>query len=568
MFGVWATSAANGAVFYDIYKWLKQRDATRPIQFEQAGENKNTDIVCPMYPGMESMKNYASRTDVTRPYIMCEYAHAMGNSTGNFQEYFDIIATSPHMQGGFIWDWDQGIKATDDSGRDYWAYDGDIGGYAYTHDQNFCANGLVDADRKPHPGLNEVKKVYQDILFHEKDLSKGIITLENRFHYIDLKEYDFKWEVLKNGKSYASGTLAVSQAPLTKKEIIIPLPVIAKESGSEYFLNIYAYTKNATEMIPAGHEIAREQFAFPVNDYFTTNKTSSASVKIINEDDNQLVVKTGNLTAFFNKRNGSLSGLNYGNKRVLASGPQPDFWRAPTDNDFGNRLPELANVWKLAGQNKTLINFKVDKSGKAVVIQTAFELNDVSSHYTITYTVSDEAIKVHIAWKVGKTGLPELPRFGTQLRLSSEFEIFTYHGRGPWENYSDRNTSSFIAIYNSTVTEQSVYYIRPQENGNKTDVRWLMLTNSEGLRIKIAADQPLSVNASHNTANDLDFGVPKKNTHPSDITSRKEIYLNVDLLQRGLGGDDSWGRLPHKQYRLMADACAYSYVISVFTSGE
>jgi beta-galactosidase len=558
----------NGPVFYDIYKWLKQRDTTRPVQFEQAGENENTDIVCPMYPGIESMKRYASRTDVSRPYIMCEYAHAMGNSTGNFQEYFDIIATAPHMQGGFIWDWvDQGIDATDDSGRKYWAYGGDIGGYQYTHDQNFCANGLITPDRKPHPGLYEVKKVYQDILFHEKDLSKGLITIENRFLYTDLKNYDFKWELLKNGEKTANGILTISQAPLTKKEITISLPAIAKESGVEYFLNMYAYTKEATTMIPAGHEIAREQFHLN-GEWETENGERNTSVEIIQDNDNVIVLKTGMLEASFNKRTGSLDRLVYNNKQLLISGPRPDFWRAPTDNDFGNRMPELSNVWKLAGQNKTLRNFKIDTLAKAVVIQADFELNDVFSPYTVIYTVADETIKVHISWKAGKERLPELPRFGTQLRLSPEFETVTYYGRGPWENYSDRNTSSFIGIYTSRVAEQAFDYIRPQENGNKTDVRWLTLTNKEGLGIKISGKQALSVKVAHNPADDLDFGTPKKNAHPSDVTPRREIYLNVDYLQRGLGGDDSWGRLPHQPYRLLDDSYEYGYEISVFVSRE
>ncbi|MDR1883923.1 MAG: DUF4981 domain-containing protein [Prevotella sp.] len=573
---VWSmgNECSNGKVFPEIYRWLKQRDPSRPVQFEQAGEHDNTDIVCPMYPGIESMKKYAARTDVTRPYIMCEYAHAMGNSTGNFQEYFDVIATSPHMQGGFIWDWvDQGIEATDDSGRKYWAYGGDIGGYRYTHDQNFCANGLVTPDRQPHPGLYEVKKVYQDILFHKKDLEKGIVTIENRFHYTDLKAYDFKWEVLKNGKAYVSGNLAVSQAPLTKKDIVIPLPAIAKGSGSEYFLNLYAYTKQATEMIPAGHEIAREQFAFPVNDYFTENhadaKPASASVEIVKEDNNQIVLKAGEIVVAFNKQNGNLDNYSYGTTRLLTSEIQPDFWRAPTDNDFGNRLPELANVWKLAGVNKTLNNFTVDKAEQKVVLTADYTLNDVSSPYTLKYAFSDKGtLEVHVSWKAGKKDLPELPRFGTQLRLSSEFETFTYYGRGPWENYSDRNTASFIGIYSGAVAGQSFDYMRPQENGNKTDVRWLTLTNGKGLGIKISGSQPLSVKAARNPANDLDFGVPKKNTHPSDITPRKEIYLNVDLLQRGLGGDDSWGRLPRQSCRLLDNSYEYSYGISVFTSKE
>jgi beta-galactosidase len=565
---IWSmgNECSNGTVFPEIYKWLKERDPSRPVQFEQAGEAANTDIVCPMYPSIENMKRYASRTDVTRPYIMCEYGHAMGNSTGNFQEYFDIISTSPQMQGGFIWEWlEHGIAATDDSGRKYWAYGGDIGGYQYTHDQNFCADGLVTPDRQPHPGMNEVRKVYQDILFHAKDVGKGIITIENRFLYKDLKDYNFKWEVIRNGEKVADGNFNESQAAGTKKDVTISLPSLAKDVATEYFLNIYAYTKNATEMIPANHEVAREQFAFPHNDYFAKNQSSTTgSVEIVREDDRTIVLKAGEVTVSFSKRSGSLDGYEYNNKRLLASGPQPDFWRAPTDNDFGNNLPRLANVWKLAGQNKSLDNFTMDKKGNEVVLTANYTLNDVSSPYTVRYTVSGSgSVKVNVAWKAGKKGLPELPRFGTQLRLSPEFETFTYYGRGPWENYSDRNMSSFIGLYHSTVSEQRFDYVRPQENGNKTDVRWLTLTNNEGLGIKITGAQPLSVKAAHNTAEDLDFGTSKKNSHPSDVTPRKDIYLNVDYLQRGLAGDDSWGRLPHEPYRLLGDTYQYEYEISV-----
>jgi beta-galactosidase len=512
------------------------------------------------------MKKYASRTDVVRPYIMCEYAHAMGNSTGNFQEYFDIIATARHMQGGFIWDWvDQGIAATDDSGRKYWAYGGDIGGYQYTHDQNFCANGLITPDRKPHPGLYEVKKVYQDILFSAKDIAKGVITVENRFHYTDLKNYAFQWELVCNGKKIANDNLYISQTPLTKKDITIALPAIPKEAGQEYFLNVYAYTKIATEMIPVNHEIAREQFAFSVNDYFAINLTAPAgSVEIIREDDNRIILKAGEISLSFNKRNGSLDDYHYGDKRILSAGPRPDFWRAPTDNDFGNRMPEISHIWKLAGRHKIVDKFIVNKTDKEVIIAVDYTLNDVSSPYTVKYAISGNgAVKVQAVWKAGRKGLPEMPRFGMQMQLSSEYETFTYYGRGPWENYSDRNTSSFVGIYNSTVGEQGFDYIRPQENGNKTDVRWLTLTNKDGFGLKIKGMQPLSVKAAHNPAEDLDFGIPKKNTHPSDITPRKDIFLNVDYLQRGLGGDDSWGQLPHQPYRLLNDSYVYEYEISI-----
>ncbi|GHT73111.1 beta-galactosidase [Bacteroidia bacterium] len=563
---IWSlgNEASNGTAFFAMYDWAKARDNSRPVQYELAKEERNTDIICPMYPSMEHMKNYAARTDVTRPFIMCEYAHAMGNSTGNFQEYFDIIATSPHMQGGFIWDWvDQGLKAKDDSGRDYWAYGGDLGGYQYTTDQNFCANGLVTPDRKPHPGLQEVKKVYQDILFHAKDLEKGIITIENRFHYTDLKNYDFKWELLRNGYKKAEGTFSVEQPAGTKKEVTLALPEINQYEGGEYFINVFAYTKNATEMIPAGHEIAREQFAYSNEPEIGTTAYPTNEIELTKEDENQLVMKINDITIVFNKKNGWLEKYQYKGKNLIESGPQPDFWRAPTDNDFGNRMPEISAIWQLAGMHQTLQSFDIKKNENNIILTAGYILNDVTSSYTATYTITSLGrVNVKVAYQSERKDLPEIPRFGMQMRLPAEFDNFTYYGRGPWENYADRNTSSFIGIYNSTVAGQQVDYMRPQENGNKTDVRWLTLTNKDGLGIKITGTQPLSVKAAHNPASDLDFGVTKKNAHPSDVTPRKEVFLNVDLKQRGLGGDNSWGYLPHPPYRLLDNAYEYEYEIS------
>ncbi|MDR0541291.1 MAG: DUF4981 domain-containing protein, partial [Dysgonamonadaceae bacterium] len=414
---------SNGSVFPEIYNWIKQRDPSRPVQFEQAGERANTDIVCPMYPGIDYMKKYAARTDVTRPFIMCEYSHAMGNSNGNFQEYFDIIATSPHMQGGFIWDWvDQGLKAKDDSGREYWAYGGDIGSYQYTHDQNFCANGLVTPDRKPHPGLYEVKKVYQDILFHAKDLDKGIINVENRFLYNDLKDYAFKWELIKNGEKVSEGDLNISQTAGTKKDITIELPKVQTLSfgANERFLNIYAYTKNVVNgIIPANHEIAREQFALSgEKDYFVEipNSSSQSTVETVKEDNNRIELKAGSITVVFNKKNGNLERYAYKGQNLLQSAPQPDFWRAPTDNDYGNDMPKKSGIWKLAGLHKTLKSFDIEKDKKGIVLTANYVLDAVSSPYTLTYTfLPDGALKIRASYKAGRDNLPEIPRFGMQI---------------------------------------------------------------------------------------------------------------------------------------------------------
>lgn len=566
---IWSmgNECGNGPVFHDMYKWIKERDVTRPVQFEQAGENENTDIVCPMYPGMEHMKQYAARTDVMRPFIMCEYSHAMGNSSGNFQEYFDIIATSKHMQGGFIWDWvDQGLHTIDDSGREYWAYGGDIGGYQYTHDENFCANGLVTPDRKPHPGLMEVKKVYQDILFQAKDVRNGVITVVNRFLYNDLQNYAFRWVLTKNGKSMADGSFDLKQPAGTSKEVKIDLPELNFTTGTEYFLNIYAYTKQAAEMIPAGHEIAREQFAFDNNAWFASLNTLEGNLQMADHD-NRLEVTAGDVQVVFDKRNGQLVRYAFKGTNLLAGAPEPDFWRAPTDNDFGNGMPVRLNVWRAAGKNRILRSFDMKEDTGSVMVSVDYWLTDVSSNYKLVYVImADGRVKVDVSWDAGSQNIPEMPRFGMQMQLSDAFDNFEYYGRGPWENYSDRNTSSFVGIYSGSVSEQAFDYIRPQENGNKTDVRWLTLTNDEGLGIKIEGLQPLSVKVAHNPAEDLDPGFTKKQQHPANVTPRKRVYLNIDLKQRGLGGDNSWGAMPHKPYLLLDKSYSYSYVLSVVSN--
>jgi beta-galactosidase len=598
---IWSlgNEAGNGIAFPMMYDWAKSRDNSRPVQYERAGEERNTDIIAPMYPSMRYMREYARRSNVKRPFIMCEYSHAMGNSNGNFQEYFDIIDSSPHMQGGFIWDWvDQGLRATDESGRPYWAYGGDIGGYRYTHDQNFCANGLVTPDRQPHPALYEVKKVYQDILFRAKDLEHGIINVENRLHYTDLSQYDFRWELLKDGTPIHKGSVAVSAAPLTKKDITIPLPVIKNTADGEYFLNVYAYTKNdfgvlprsnaecysapvwstaalqsggllpskvecldsITKILPAGHEAAREQFLLSSANYFSRNNNHEGKVEVESEDSHRLTLKTGDAKAVFSKHSGLLEDYQYKGKRLLWHGPQPDFWRAPTDNDYGNYMPQRSQVWHTAAQNRTLAAFNYSQDNGGIVITAEYMLNDVQSKYVMRYAVrGDGSVSVRIRWQAGRQGLPEMPRFGSILALPPEYENVEYYGRGPWENYSDRRTASFIGIYGSKVNKQQFDYMRPQESGNHTDVRWLRLTSSDGYGLEVRGMQPLNMKAAHNTADDLDYGVSKKNSHPSDVTPRREIYLNIDLVQRGLGGDDSWGALPHAPYRLSAQEYEYEY---------
>nr|WP_315251104.1 glycoside hydrolase family 2 TIM barrel-domain containing protein [uncultured Flavobacterium sp.] len=553
---------ANGPVFYDAYKWIKNRDNTRLVQFEQSKENANTDIVCPMYPTIEYMKEYAARKQVDRPFIMCEYSHAMGNSSGNFQEYWDIIRGSKNMQGGFIWDWvDQGFETKDEAGRKYWAYGGDLGSQNYTNDENFCHNGLVWPDRTPHPGAFEVKKVYQDILFEPIDVKNGVIQIINDFGFTNLNQYSFKYQLLENGKIINEGAIDVDLSPKSKKQFKIDLPNLASKAGVEYMLNVFAYTKTGSELLPQNFEIAREQFAIENGNYFAKAQEMDSSSKV-KEEKNEFVLSANNVVVKISKATGLISFYSLKGEEYFKQYPKPNFWRAPTDNDFGNKMNIRNNIWRTAGDNYTLETIQViEEKGKSSVV-AKMKLNDVFSDYTIKYSLSnDGALEVLPSFKKGNAPLPDMPRFGMIFALKNSLENLDYYGRGPWENYSDRNTASIKGIYESKVADQYVPYTRPQENGYKTDVRWFKLSATNGNGLEINGLQPLCMSTLNNYPSDFDSGLTKKNMHISDITPRKEVVVCVDLAQRGLGGDNSWGLYPHEQYLLKQNEYSYGFVI-------
>ena len=562
---IWSlgNEAGNGPAFHKNYQWIKSRDNTRPVQFEQAGEDANTDIVCPMYPSMRDMKRYADDKTKTRPYIMCEYSHAMGNSNGNFQEYFDIIRSSPHMQGGFIWDWvDQGLATTTPDGRLFYAYGGDLGGYHLQNDENFCANGLVASDRTPHPGLYEVKKVYAKILFSKKDLSKGLISVENLYDFTNLDAFAFKWELMKNGKQINAGDFSVKLEPKGRKDVQLPLPEIKEEAGAEYHLNVYAYTKNETELVPAGHEVAREQFEAGGN-YFGAQANNGGGLQVT-KDANKLQFTAGNVSGEFDLKRGTFARYRLKDGGSLNELPQPYFWRAPTDNDFGNNMPVNMGVWRNAHVHKEAKNVTVGEQGESgLPIQVTYLLTDIDVPYVVDYLIQpDGAIKVTATMDMTGRDLPELPRYGMRLQLPAQYSNLSYYGRGPWENYIDRKASAFVGLYNDKVSDQYAWnYIRPQESGNKTDVRWLTITNNEGKGVKVEGAQPLGFSALPFADEDLDPGLTKKQQHPTDIKPRWGTYLHIDYKQRGVGGDNSWGALPHPQYRLLDKKYTYSYLI-------
>jgi beta-galactosidase len=564
---IWSmgNECGNGDNFHAAYDWIKSRDTSRPVQFEQAGETANTDIVCPMYPAMSYMKSYAADSTKTRPFIMCEYAHAMGNSSGNFQEYYDIIRSSDHMQGGFIWDWvDQGLSTKDENGKFYWAYGGDFGADKYNNDENFCINGMVQPDRTPHPGLTEVKKVYQDIRFHAVDLAKGQIAIENHFMYRNLRDYAFNWQLLRNGETIKEGELHQQDiAAGETKTIKLNLP--ATDADGEYYLAIYAKTRQGDELIPAGHEVAREQWCISQGKFFNTERSEKDFKQSIIERGNYWYVPCADdITAVFDKNAGTLAGYYVGERNLLKSGPQPNFWRVPTDNDWGNYAQVRCDVWRTAGINKSLYNTKKSNNDKYVEIEFVHRLHNVQSYYTTTYRVHHNGdVDVNVKWQAESRDVPELMRFGMQMTLDSRYSKLSWYGRGPEENYADRNTATFMGIWSGEVKDQYYPYIRPQESGNKTDVRWVTLTDKDNYGIKITGQQPLSISATDVDQMQIDPGFDKHQMHINDVRHDPwTIYLNIDLKQRGVGGDNSWGAAPHDQYRLTDSAYSYGYTIS------
>lgn len=556
----------NGKIFHDEYLRLKEYDPGRFVYFEQAWEDWNTDIVCHMYPNYAKIKAYAE-SGKQRPFIMCEYAHALGNSNGNLQDLWDLIYDSPNLQGGFIWDWmEQAFKTTSTNGdkRIYWVYKTEFLEYPrLTPDHQSPADGMIAANGTPKPQAYEVKKVYQYIQFKEKDLAKGLISIKNRYDFTNLNEFDFAWEIYKNGIKDAFGTFSVDLAPHKEKDVKLNMPIM-KEDGNEYFLNVYAFTRHATDLVPVGYETAKEQMKLSQSTFFDNPQTTTGNL-IYNTEDDVLSFTSGKITGKIDLKKGELFDYAIDGKQPIKKNeyPSPYFWRAPTDSDFGTKMPLNMGVWRTAHYNRSVKNVTIgDKTENGVSVKIEFILKDIQIPYNVEYMImNDGSVQITASIDmVGKT-LPELPRFGMRMVLNEEFDNLSYYGRGPLENYIDRKTSSFIGKYDGKVANQFYWYIRPQETGNKTDVRWFTLKNEDGIGLEITGLQPIAFSALHSSVEDLDPGLTKKLQHTVDIVPQKDIFLHIDLKQRGLGGDNTWGLLPYNQYRMLDEEYTYSYIL-------
>ncbi|MFH6768612.1 glycoside hydrolase family 2 TIM barrel-domain containing protein [Gaetbulibacter aquiaggeris] len=574
---IWSlgNEAGNGDNFFTTYKWLKENDSTRPTQYEGATGYANTDIQVPMYWTIEKMIEYAKQEN-TRPLIQCEYAHAMGNSTGNFQDYWDVIEAHDIMQGGFIWDWvDQGILTKNETDESFWAYGGDLGGFELQNDKNFCLNGIVNPDRTAHPALFEVKKVYQSIKFKPLNLKSGEITIKNIYDFTNLEAFNFSWKLLENGKEIESGVLpTLNIPPYETQKVIIDLPTL-KNEDAEYHLNLYATSRSATDLVPEDHFVAFEQFQ--LTDHKLDSFISETSEKIsIVTNDSIATFSNKNFELRFDSKKGQLMSLDYGDGNILIQGITSNFWRAVTDNDFGAGSPKKLAKWKEATKNQILNNVKyvsgnkelgpiLDASSSDIKIITSFALPSIEGEIIIVYEINALGeIKVSNQLNNIKSDLPHLPRFGNNLIVKKEFQNVSWFGRGPHENYNDRNTAALVGQYSATVQDLYFPYIRPQENGYKTAVRWVTFKNDNGKGFKLEGSQLLSFSAHHQYNDDFDAGDTKKQRHTTDIIKRDFVNINIDYGQTGVGGDDSWSprAWAHEKYRIQPENLKYTYIIS------
>lgn len=575
---IWSmgNECGNGPVFFEAYEWIKKRDQLRVVMFEQAGLESNTDIVGPMYASINTLEEYAQKHS-DRPFILCEYAHAMGNSVGNFKEYWDMMKKYPVLQGGFIWDWvDQGLLKTSEDGEDYWAYGGDFGPKDVPSDGNFCINGLVNPDREPKPALYEVKKVHQNIQFEAVDIKDGKFKISNEFNFTNLNAFNFNWELTSDGKIIATGNFnKLSVEPL--KNTIIELAYPSFDNSSEIILTISAKTKEEKNLVPKNHEVAWEQFI--INQVNNDYKIASQSKVVTTSNEKTIVVSSKVCEVTFDKNSGIMTKLSFGNGMNLikdGNGFTPNFWRAPIDNDFGNDLHIRCKDWRYVSKNRKLSSINSEMDGANAVVTVVYDLNNASdkniavfiSKYTINgdgeILIDNELIKT-------KNNLSETPRIGLNIQLDNSFDQMNWYGRGPYESYWDRKTGAKLGVYEGKVSEQYWAYIRPQENGNKSDTRWVSLTNDKGQGILIKGLPTIDVSAHHNVMEDFESlertdgrhrdGDIVKNRHTTDVKKRDLISLNIDYKQMGVGGDNSWGAHTHPEYKLTDKTYRYSFVV-------
>lgn len=579
---IWSmgNEAGNGVNFYAGYRAIKAADRSkRPVQYERVEVGSrfalefdwNSDIIVPQYPDPRTFEWFGERV-LDRPFIPSEYCHSMGNSTGNFQDYWDVINKYPQLQGGFIWDWvDQGIWKTDEKGNRFYAYGGDYG-VNMPSDGNFLINGIVFADRTPEPSLYEVKKAHEWVKFKPLTLrpEKMRILVENLYDFTNLRDVEITAYIKSDGQVVRKlDVQPLEVEPHLSKVVQLDASGLDVKPATEYFLHLEARTKKASGVVPAGHVVACEQIRLPW--YQAAAPVVAEAEKLVQQQTGQkLTLRNSVMQVVFDTQTGILSSYSYKGTEYLEKGPQPDFWRAVTDNDFGNAMPKNNINWKKVTLQQKLKSFDAKALDAATWQLTAvWDLPEAGTSFSTVYTVNGNG-KIHLKNRLeaSATEKSDIPRVGMVLCLKSGFENMSWFGRGPWENYVDRNVSAFVDLYQSKVDDQMVPYVRPQENGNKTDVRWVALSNANGQGLMAISDAREKgfettampyLTADFDARTGIDYGpVHQEQKHPTDVKKQNLVRWNIDYFQRGLGSVDSWYSKPLAKYMLLPDK-AYEY---------
>ncbi|MCG8410776.1 MAG: DUF4981 domain-containing protein [Bacteroidales bacterium] len=559
---IWSmgNEAGDGLNFKTLYRYIKSKDKSRPIQYQPAWYNSHTDIVCPMYRNIDFLKKYVTEKH-NKPLILCEYAHAMGNSVGNLQDYWDVIERYPMLQGGFIWDWIDQTIYKEINTIPVWAYGGDFDD-KHLNDSNFCANGLIQADGNLNPHIWEVKKVYENIEFKALDLNKQLFEIENKYDFTNLSEFYFTWDLMANGKIIKSGKLPnIDLEPKRRIEINPNIKIGNITPNTEYILTFYARRRFEKQLVPKNHLIAWQQFKLPL--YKTKKKKQVYSDKLIlTEKESELILSNNKFKLTLDRQTGLIKSYQINKLEYFKSGPKPDFWRAPTDNDLGNLMFSRCKLWNKFFDKIKLDDIKIKKEKDSYHISTIYSHKETGTQHIVAYTMNPSGkISVENIFTPHLDSLPELPRFGNEMLLKAEFENIQWYGRGAHESYWDRKTGAAVGIYRATVWEQYHPYVRPQENGNKTDVRWLVLSDKNGNGLMFIGDTLLNINAQQFDKKLLERYNSSAPRHGNEIKKGDVISLNIDYQQMGVGGDNTWGARTHKQYTLPAKKYSYSYSI-------
>lgn len=585
---IWSmgNEAGNGVNFYAGYKAIKATDRTkRPVQYERAEIGNrlalefdwNTDIIVPQYPDPETFEWFGQHL-LDRPFIPSEYCHSMGNSTGNFQDYWDVINKYPQLQGGFIWDWvDQGLWKTNDKGERFYAYGGDYG-TNMPSDGNFLINGIVFPDRTPHPALNEVKKAHEWVKFVPLSLTQNKIRIlvENHYDFTNLHDFNISAFIKADGQTVVKLDIQPIELETHLGKVLeFSATGLEIKPATEYFLHFEVCTKAEAGLIPAGHIVAHEQIRLPWYQAVASPEEKIEAIRM-NQKGAILSLENSVMEVIFDSQSGYLTSFRYKGNEYLEKqqGPRPDFWRAVTDNDFGNNMPGKNLNWKKVSLQQKLKSFVVKElnAGTCQII-AVWDLPETGNSFSTIYTVSGNG-KIHLKNRLeaSSTEKSDIPRIGMVLCLKREFENMCWFGRGPWENYVDRNVSSFVDLYQSKVADQMVPYIRPQENGNKTDVRWVSLSNKDGVGLMAVSDSKQKgfettampyLTSDFDARKETDYGpVSKEQKHTTDVKEQNLVRWNIDYFQRGLGSVDSWYSKPLDKYMLSPDK-VYEYGFSL-----